>query len=71
MNKYDVIIIGAGVSGCAVARELARYRLRVCVLDRNSDIGEGTSKQTAGSYMRDMTQSPVLLKPGLMYRDLS
>ena len=32
--KYDIIIIGAGVSGCAVARELSRYDLKICVLDK-------------------------------------
>ena len=29
MSKYDIIIIGAGVSGCAVARELSRYASRL------------------------------------------
>ena len=47
-DKYDVTIIGAGVSGCAIARELSRYRLDVAVLDRNPDIGEGTSKANSG-----------------------
>ena len=42
--KYDIIIIGAGVSGCAVARELSRYDLNICVLDKESDVCEGTSK---------------------------
>ena len=31
---YDVIIIGAGVSGSAIARELSRYQLKLCVLER-------------------------------------
>ncbi len=44
----DVIIIGAGVTGCAVARELSRYRLKVTVLEKNSDVGEGTSKANSG-----------------------
>ena len=39
--KYDIIIIGAGVSGCAVARELSRYDLKICVLDKESDVCEG------------------------------
>ena len=30
-SRYDVVIIGAGVTGCAVARELSRWNLRVCV----------------------------------------
>lgn len=41
---YDVIVIGAGVSGCAVARELSRYQVNVCVLEKCEDVCEGTSK---------------------------
>lgn len=41
---YDVIIIGAGVIGCAIARELSRYDVSVLVLEKESDVGEGTSK---------------------------
>ena len=41
---YDVIIIGAGVTGSAVARELSRYKLNVCVLDKEEDVCCGTSK---------------------------
>ena len=41
---YDVIIIGAGISGCACARELSRYRLSICVLEREEDVCCGTSK---------------------------
>jgi len=40
----DVVIIGAGVVGAAVARELARYRLSVIVADAANDVGTGTSK---------------------------
>ena len=41
---YDVIIIGAGVTGCAIARELSRYKADVCVLERDEDVCCGTSK---------------------------
>lgn len=45
---YDVVIIGAGVTGCAIARELSGYQLRTAVVDKCSDIGEGTSKANSG-----------------------
>lgn len=41
---YDVIIIGAGVIGCATARELSKYELKIKVLEKCSDVCEGTSK---------------------------
>ena len=41
---YDVIIIGAGVTGAAAARELSRYKLSVCVLEKEEDVCCGTSK---------------------------
>ena len=41
---YDVIIIGAGVSGSAVARELSRYKVNACVLEKEEDVCCGTSK---------------------------
>lgn len=41
---YDVIIIGAGVSGAAAARELAKYQLKICVLEKEEDVCCGTSK---------------------------
>ena len=40
----DVIIIGAGVSGCAAARELSRFRADILVLDKEEDVCCGTSK---------------------------
>lgn len=45
---YDVIIIGAGVTGCAIARELSRYCLDICVIEKNQDVGEGASKANSG-----------------------
>ncbi|MDD2969794.1 MAG: NAD(P)/FAD-dependent oxidoreductase [Lachnospiraceae bacterium] len=40
----DVVIIGAGVTGCAIARELSKYKLDICVLDKEEDVCCGTSK---------------------------
>ena len=41
---YDVVIIGAGVTGCSIARELSKYQLTVCVLEKEEDVCCGTSK---------------------------
>ena len=41
---YDVIIIGAGVTGTACARELSRYEAKICVLEKEEDVCCGTSK---------------------------
>ena len=44
----DVTIIGAGVVGCAIARELSRYDLDVLVIEKETDVCEGTSKANSG-----------------------
>ncbi len=41
---YDVAVIGGGVTGSAIARELSRYRVKACVIEREADLCEGTSK---------------------------
>ena len=65
MNGYDVVIIGAGVTGSAIARELSRYKLKTLVLDRNSDIGEGTSKANSGIVHAGFDAKPGTLKAKL------
>ncbi|MBC6002943.1 NAD(P)/FAD-dependent oxidoreductase [Paeniclostridium sp. NSJ-45] len=44
----DITVIGAGVVGCAIARELSRYDLDIAVIDKNEDIAEGISKANSG-----------------------
>ncbi len=65
MERYDVIIIGAGVTGCAIARELSRLKLNTLVLDKNSDIGEGTSKANSGIVHAGYDAKPGTLKAEL------
>jgi len=43
-DPYDIAIIGAGVVGCAVARDLSRYALRTVLIEARSDFGDGVSK---------------------------
>ena len=41
---FDIIVIGAGVSGCAIARELSRKKANILVVDRAEDVCCGTTK---------------------------
>ncbi len=41
---YDITVIGAGVVGGMIARSLAKYDLRICVLEKESDVAMGATK---------------------------
>ena len=45
---FDVLIIGAGCVGSAIARELSRFDLKIAVLDKEDDVSCGTSKANSG-----------------------
>lgn len=45
---YDMTIIGAGVVGSAIARELSRYDLDILLLDKEGDVSNGASKANSG-----------------------
>jgi len=62
---YDVTIIGAGVSGCAIARELSKYQLNILVLEKALDVCEGTSKANSGIAHAGYDAKPGTLKARL------
>jgi len=64
-NMYDIIIIGAGVSGSAIARELAKNKRRIAVLERALDICEGSSKANSGIVHAGYDAVPGTLKAKL------
>ena len=64
----DVLIIGAGASGCAVARELSRKKLKIAVLEKNADVCEGTSKANSGIVHAGFDAEPGSLKAKLNVR---
>ncbi|MGI6104582.1 MAG: FAD-dependent oxidoreductase [Raoultibacter sp.] len=45
---YDVLVIGAGIAGCCVARELSRYDLNAVVLEAGNDIAQGATRANSG-----------------------
>lgn len=65
MKQYDVIVIGAGVSGAAVARELAKKQRRIAVLEAATDVCEGTSKANSGIVHAGYDAMPGTLKAKL------
>ncbi|MBU1509418.1 NAD(P)/FAD-dependent oxidoreductase, partial [Myxococcota bacterium] len=59
---YDVAIIGGGVVGCAIARELSRYHLRTVLLERFAEVGFGTTKTNSGIIHAGQQTTPGTLK---------
>ncbi len=45
---YDYLIVGGGVVGCCIARELSRYDVRVLLLEKECDVAMGTSGRNSG-----------------------
>ena len=61
-EQWDVVVIGAGVVGSAVARELTRYQLRVAVLEKELDVACGNSSRNTGMLHAGFTYKPGSLK---------
>lgn len=59
---YDVVIIGAGVIGGMVARELSRYDLSVCLLEKENDVAMGASRANSGIIHGGYDPEPGTLK---------
>lgn len=62
---YDVIIAGAGVIGSMLARELMKYRLSVCLLEKENDVAMGASKANSGIIHGGFDPEPGTLKAKL------
>ena len=64
--EADVVIIGAGLVGCAIARELSRYELNVYMVDRKEDIGGDASKSNNGTVCAGYDLNPGTLHAKLV-----
>ena len=64
--KTDVVIIGAGAVGCAIARELSRYKLDIVVVDKNEDVGGDASKSNSAIIHTGYDASPGTLESQLV-----
>ncbi len=65
MQTYDVVIIGAGVVGCMVARALSRYDLSVLLIEKEADVGAGTSSANTAIVHAGYDPMPGTLKAAL------
>ena len=66
VQHVDVLVIGGGVVGCAILRELARYAARVVLLERNPDVCEGTSKSNSAIVHTGFDAPPGTLEARLL-----
>ena len=66
MLKTDVLVIGAGAVGCAIARELTKYQLKVTVVDKNEDVGGCASKSNSAIIHTGYDASPGTLESELV-----
>ncbi|MDD6351282.1 MAG: NAD(P)/FAD-dependent oxidoreductase [Lachnospiraceae bacterium] len=65
---YDVAIIGAGVTGSAIARYLSRYQVKACVIEREEDVCDGTSKANSAIVHAGFDAHPGSLKAKMNVR---
>ena len=76
-EQVDVLIIGAGVVGAALARELSKYQLRILLVEKEVDVSFGTSKANSGivhSGIHDhpgTTKARLCVKGNKLYPELA
>lgn len=75
-QRCDVLVIGAGVIGCAIARELAKYKIETVLLDKETDVGSGVSKGNSGVlhtglyYPKGSLKAKLCVEGRLMFPEL-
>jgi glycerol-3-phosphate dehydrogenase len=66
-TTFDVVVIGAGIVGSAIARKLAGYHLSVALLDGRDDVGEGTSKANTAILHTGFDAKPGTLESRMVH----
>src|SRR3954468_6392423 len=66
--ERDVVVVGAGVVGAAIARELSRFRLSVTLLEAGPDVGAGTSKANTALLHTGFDAKPGTVEARLVRR---
>ena len=76
MEEFDVIIIGAGVTGASIARRLSAYSLEVALLEKETDVSFGVSKANSGiihggfHHRREYLKSHLEVQGNIMFDQL-
>ena len=76
-RKTDVMVIGAGVIGCTIARELAKYKLKTVLLEKETDVACGVSKGNSGVlhtglyYPKGSLKAKLCVEGRLMFPELA
>lgn len=65
VGNFDVVIIGAGVIGSTIARDLSRYKLKVAVCEKEADVADGATKANNGMIHPGNAAIPGTLKAKL------
>lgn len=68
---YDVLIIGAGVVGTAIARRLSRYQLKIALVEAANDVAMGASKANSAIVHGGYAEANAKLKGRVCYRGRS
>ncbi|MDI6703993.1 MAG: NAD(P)/FAD-dependent oxidoreductase [bacterium] len=64
-ERYDIVVIGGGVIGCSIARELSKYQVKILLLEKESDVTLGTSGKNSGVVHSGLYPKPGSLKARL------
>ncbi len=67
-DVFDVVVIGAGIVGSAIARELSGYQLSVALLEARDDVGDGTSKANTAILHTGFDAKPGTLESAMVSR---
>ncbi len=68
LQKTDVVIIGGGITGCAIARELSKYEIDAVLIEKHPDLAMATTKANSGIVHAGYDPDPVTLKAILNVR---
>ena len=62
---YDIAVIGAGIIGCSIARALSKYQLKIVLIEKESDVANGTTKANSAIIHAGYDAKPGTLKAKL------